>query len=59
MQAGRRIGPLPSLEPARERTAAELQRLPQPLRALQPDTTYAVIVSDPLRALARAVDKPA
>jgi nicotinic acid phosphoribosyltransferase len=59
MQAGRRIGRLPSLERARERAAAELQRLPQPLRALQPDTTYPVIVSDPLRALARAVDKPA
>jgi nicotinate phosphoribosyltransferase len=53
MRAGRRIGPLPSLEQARERAAAELQRLPQPLRALQPDTTYPVIVSDPLRALAR------
>jgi nicotinate phosphoribosyltransferase len=59
MQAGRRIGRLPSLEQTRERTAAELRRLPEPLRALQPDITYPVIVSDPLRALARAVDKPA
>jgi nicotinate phosphoribosyltransferase len=59
MQGGRRIGPLPSLKQARERTAAELQRLPQPLRALQPDISYPVIVSDALRALARAVDKPA
>jgi nicotinate phosphoribosyltransferase len=59
MQGGRRISRLPSLKQARERTTAELQRLPQPLRALHPDTTYPVIVSDPLRALARAVDKPA
>jgi hypothetical protein len=59
MQGGRRIGCLPSLKQAREHTAVELRRLPQPLRALHPDTTYPVIVSDPLRALARAVDKPA
>jgi nicotinate phosphoribosyltransferase len=59
IRAGRRIGRLPSLEQARERTAADLQRLPQPLRALHPDTPYPVVVSDVLRALARAVDKPA
>jgi nicotinate phosphoribosyltransferase len=59
MQAGRRIGPLPSLAQVRERAAAELQHLPQPLHALQPDTSYPVTVSDALRALARAVDKPA
>jgi nicotinate phosphoribosyltransferase len=58
IRAGRRIGRLPSLEQARERTAADLQRLPQPLRALHPDTPYPVVVSDVLRALARAVDKP-
>jgi hypothetical protein len=57
MQAGRRIGVMPSLDQARDRAAAELQRLPQRLRALQPATFYPVTVSDALRALARTVDR--
>jgi nicotinate phosphoribosyltransferase len=57
MQAGRRIGVMPSLDQAREHAAAELQRLPRPLRTLQPDTSYPVTVSDALRMLAQTVDR--
>jgi nicotinate phosphoribosyltransferase len=59
MRGGRRIGTLPSLAQVRERAAAELQHLPQPLRMLEANASYPVTVSDALRALARAVDKPA
>jgi nicotinate phosphoribosyltransferase len=59
MRAGRRIGALPSLAQAREHAAAELQRLPQALRALEADASYPVTVSDALRALAREVDRTA
>jgi nicotinate phosphoribosyltransferase len=57
MRGGRRIGALPNLMQARERASAELQRLPGPLRALQPDASYPVTVSDVLRALARTIDE--
>ena len=57
MQGGRRIRPLPSLAEARERAAAQLQRLPEPLRRLDADATFPVLVSEALRDLARAVDK--
>jgi nicotinate phosphoribosyltransferase len=56
MRGGRRLGGLPDLSAARERAAAQLQRLPQPLRALQPEAAYPVTVSEALRALAREVD---
>jgi nicotinate phosphoribosyltransferase len=59
MRGGRRIGDLPGLAQARERAAAQLQRLPEPLRALRLDTSYPVTVSDVLRALARQVDRTA
>jgi nicotinate phosphoribosyltransferase len=57
MQGGRRIRDLPGVAQAREHAAAQLQRLPQPLRALEPDASYPVAVSDALRALARTVDR--
>jgi nicotinate phosphoribosyltransferase len=59
MRGGRRIRGLPSLAEARERTAAQLQRLPEPLRRLDPDASYPVVVAEALRDLARAVDKTA
>ena len=59
MRGGRRIGALPSLAQARERAAAHLQRLPEPLRALRAGTSYPVTVSDAVRALAREVDRSA
>jgi nicotinate phosphoribosyltransferase len=57
MRGGRRVGPAPTLEAIRARTAAQLATLPEPLRAL--DATpcpYPVAISAGLRALARAVD---
>jgi nicotinate phosphoribosyltransferase len=57
MRGGRRIGALPSLAQAREHAAAELQRLPAALRALEPEASYPVAVSDALRVLARTVDR--
>jgi nicotinate phosphoribosyltransferase len=59
MRGGRRIGAGPSLAQARERAAAELRRLPQPLQALRTDASYPVTVSAALRALAREVDRTA
>jgi nicotinate phosphoribosyltransferase len=59
MQRGRRIRALPGLMQARERAAAQLQRLPAPLCALHDDTSYPVTVSDALRGLAREVDRTA
>jgi nicotinate phosphoribosyltransferase len=59
MQGGRRIRPLPGLAEARERAATQLQRLPEPLRRLEPDASYPVVVSEMLQDLARAVDKTA
>jgi nicotinate phosphoribosyltransferase len=59
MRGGRRIRALPGLEEARERAAAQLERLSEPLRRLQASRAYPVAVSDALRALAREVDKTA
>jgi nicotinate phosphoribosyltransferase len=59
MRGGRRIRALPGLKEARERAAAQLERLPEPLRRLQAGPAYPVAVSDALRALAREVDKTA
>jgi len=57
MQDGRRVRPPPSLEEIRRRAARELERLPQPLRRLEPDTTYPVEVADELKDLAAEVDR--
>jgi nicotinate phosphoribosyltransferase len=57
MRGGRRIGPLPSLAEARARAAAELARLPEALRGLEPGPPYPVRVTPALRALAREVDE--
>jgi nicotinate phosphoribosyltransferase len=57
MQDGRRVRPPPSLEEIRRRAARELERLPQPLRRLEPDTTYLVEVADELKDLAAEVDR--
>jgi hypothetical protein len=42
---------------ARERAQAELARLPEPLRALDPVDPYPVHVSNQLRKLADEVDR--
>ncbi|MBI4755207.1 MAG: nicotinate phosphoribosyltransferase [Betaproteobacteria bacterium] len=57
MRAGRRIGPSPALSVVREHAAAELARLPETLRALDPaPRPYAVEVSAALQDMAHAVD---
>jgi nicotinate phosphoribosyltransferase len=57
MRDGRRLQPSPSLAEVRRRTAQELARLPEPLRALESVTSYPVEVSPRLRALAAEVDR--
>ena len=55
MRGGRRIAPLPTLAEARAHAAAELARLPDRLRDLEPAAPHSVVVSERLRALARAL----
>jgi nicotinate phosphoribosyltransferase len=57
MQGGRRIGPSPSLAEIRARAAYELQRLPEPLRRLEPGAPYPVKVADALVTLTEDVDR--
>jgi nicotinate phosphoribosyltransferase len=59
LQGGRRIGVLPDLNEARQRCAAELDRLPPELRRLGTEPAYPVEVSQALRALAEAADRAA
>jgi len=55
MRKGRRVGDLPSLESARKRASANLERLPRALRSLDKASAYPVHVAPPLRALADAL----
>ena len=57
MQGGRRVGPSPSLAECRARAARDLERLPEPLRRLQPGASYPVQVADALVRLAAEVDR--
>ena len=57
MQGGRRLHPPPSLDDIRRRAARELERLPEPLRRLEPGTTYEVEVADELKELAAEIDR--
>ena len=60
MEAGRRLAPPEPLEALRGHAAAELARLPEPLRALAPvaaPEAYPVEISLALRELAGAVDR--
>ena len=45
MKGGRRVAPAPSLEDIRRHSKRELERLPEPLRRLQPDAVYPVDVA--------------
>jgi nicotinate phosphoribosyltransferase len=56
MRAGRRVGSSPPLAEARRRAAAELARLPEPLRRLEEAPPYPVKISEALRRLAAEVD---
>ena len=55
MRAGKRIAPAPTLAQIRERAARELDRLPEPLRRLEPGVDYPVQISK-LSALAAQMD---
>lgn len=57
MRGGRRLGQPPSLTDVRARTARELERLPEPLRRLEPDFSYPVEVADALVRVAAEVDR--
>jgi nicotinate phosphoribosyltransferase len=57
MQGGRRLRPSPSLDDIRLRTRRELERLPEPLRRLEPGANYPVEVADDLVKLAADVDR--
>ena len=53
---GRRVGPTPSLNEIRARAAHDLERLPEPLRKLEPGAKCQVNVGDELVRLAAEVD---
>ena len=57
MQNGKRLRPAPSLDEIRQHAKRELQRLPAPLRTLDPAMTYPVAIADELKALAAEFDR--
>jgi nicotinate phosphoribosyltransferase len=57
MRQGKRVDPSPSLDEIRQRAKAELDRLPEPLRRLEPGVAYPVEVTDDLKTLAAEVDR--
>jgi nicotinate phosphoribosyltransferase len=57
MQGGRRVAPSPPLSDIRARAARELERLPEPLRKLEPGATCPVEIGDALARLAGEVDR--
>jgi nicotinate phosphoribosyltransferase len=57
MRDGKRVGPPPSLADMRTHAAHELERLPEPLRRLTPNSEYPVVVADALTKLADEVDR--
>ena len=57
MQGGRRLQPPETLADIRLRAKRELERLPEPLRRLEPNATYPVEVADELVKLAAEVDR--
>jgi nicotinate phosphoribosyltransferase len=56
MQGGKRVAPAPTLGEIRARAARDLERLPEPLRRLEPGASYPVEVSGGLTRLAAEVD---
>ena len=57
MRGGKRLAPAPTLAQIRERAAADLARLPEPLRRLEPGFDYPVTISEALKALAAQADR--
>lgn len=56
LRGGRLVEPLPNLETVRKRALAEMDRLPDSLCRLGPDTAYPVEIAPPLRDVADAAD---
>jgi nicotinate phosphoribosyltransferase len=59
MRGGKRLAPAPTLAQIRERAAADLARLPEALKRLQPGAEYPVKIADALTALAAQADAEA
>jgi nicotinate phosphoribosyltransferase len=59
MRAGQRLAPAPTLAQIRERAAADLARLPEPLARLELGADYPVKVAAALTALAAEIDAKA
>jgi nicotinate phosphoribosyltransferase len=57
MRNGRRLDASPALADIRARAARALERLPEPLRRLEPGASYPVAVTDALKSLAAEVDR--
>jgi len=57
MRSGRRLDANPALADIRARAARALERLPEPLRRLEPGASYPVAVTDALTSLAAEVDR--
>jgi nicotinate phosphoribosyltransferase len=56
MKAGRRFWPAEPLEQSRQRALRELNRLPEALKRLEHAPDFPVVISEPLKQLARDVD---
>src|SRR5262249_14322659 len=56
LRSGHRVGSLPTPAAARAHAAAELGRLPEPLRRLDARVPYPVTIAEALRQLARRLD---
>jgi nicotinate phosphoribosyltransferase len=56
MRGGRRVGPRPTLQQARERVLRDLAALPAPLASLEEGGAYPVTIAPALRRLAEQVD---
>ena len=56
MTAGRRLSPAEPLEQSRQRALRELNRLPEALKRLEHAPDFPVVISEPLKQLARDVD---
>ena len=57
MKAGRRIAPAPTLAEIRARAARQLEKLPEPLRSLDPKASYPVTIAEPLLRLTEETDR--
>ena len=57
MRGGKRLAPAATLAQIRERAAAELARLPEPLRRLETGHDYPVTIAQALKDLAAEADR--